>query len=156
MVKYFLLYFYLILIISSILGYGFLLAQFLNKNKNTYLVHSLCHPQTISVIKTRANPLNIKIKLCDEIKELDLKECFGILFQYPDTFGHLIDLENLIKICHKNKTLVCVATDLLSLTLLKPPGEMDADVVLGTSQRFGTPLGFGGPHAAFFATKKNL
>ena len=127
-----------------------------DKNKNTYLVHSLCHPQTISVIKTRAKPLNIKIKLCDEFKELDLKRCFGILFQYPDTFGHLSDLENLIKICHKNKTLVCVATDLLSLALLKPPGEMDADVVLGNSQRFGTPLGFGGPHAAFFATKNKF
>jgi len=127
-----------------------------DKNKNTYLVHSLCHPQTISVIKTRAKPLNIQIKLCDELKELDLKRCFGILFQYPDTFGHLIDLENLIKICHKNKILVCVATDLLSLALLKPPGEMDADVVLGNSQRFGTPLGFGGPHAAFFATKNKF
>ena len=127
-----------------------------DKNKNTYLVHSLCHPQTISVIKTRAKPLNIKIKLCDEFKELDLKRCFGILFQYPDTFGHLSDLENLIKICHNNKALVCVATDLLSLALLKPPGEMDADVVLGNSQRFGTPLGFGGPHAAFFATKNKF
>jgi len=127
-----------------------------DENKNTYLVHSLCHPQTISVIKTRAKPLNIKIKLCDEFKELDLKECFGILFQYPDTFGHLGDLENLIKLCHKNKTLVSVATDLLSLALLKPPGEMDADVVLGSSQRFGTPLGFGGPHAAFFATKNKF
>ena len=127
-----------------------------DKNKNTYLVHSLCHPQTISVIKTRAKPLNIKIKLCDEFKEVDLKRCFGILFQYPDTFGHLSDLENLINICHRNKALVCVATDLLSLALLKPPGEMNADVVLGNSQRFGTPLGFGGPHAAFFATKNKF
>ena len=127
-----------------------------NKDRNTFLLHSSCHPQTISVVKTRAKPLNIKIKLIDKIEENDLKKSFGILIQYPDTYGHHNDLENIIKICHKNENLVCVATDLLSLALLKPPGEMDADVVLGNSQRFGTPLGFGGPHAAFFSTKNKF
>ena len=127
-----------------------------DNNKNTFLMHSKCHPQTISVVKTRAKPLNIKIKLIDELKEIDLKESFGILIQYPDTYGHLNDLQKIIKICHENNNLVCVATDLLSLALLKPPGEIGADVVLGNSQRFGTPLGFGGPHAAFFATKNRF
>ena len=82
-----------------------------------------------------------------------MDKSFGILIQYPDTFGHINDLDKIITKSHKHKNLVCVATDLLSLTLLKPPGELDADVVLGNSQRFGVPLGFGGPHAAFFATK---
>ena len=127
-----------------------------NKNKNTFLIDSSCHPQTISVVETRAKPLKIKIKLIDKINEKDLKESFGILIQYPDTYGHLNDLENIIKDCHKNNNLVCVATDLLSLALLKPPGEMNADVVIGNSQRYGTPLGFGGPAAAFFSTKNEF
>ena len=127
-----------------------------DKNKNTFLIDSSCHPQTISVVKTRAKPLNIKIKLISEFYENDLKESFGILIQYPDTYGHLNDLENIIKLCHKNNNLVCVATDLLSLALLKPPGEMDADVVVGNSQRMGQPLGFGGPHSAFFACKNEF
>ena len=127
-----------------------------DKNKNTFLIDSSCHPQTISVVKTRAKPLNIKIKLISEFNENDLKESFGILIQYPDTYGHLNDLENIIKLCHKNNNLVCVATDLLSLALLKPPGEMDADVVVGNSQRMGQPLGFGGPHSAFFACKNEF
>ena len=125
----------------------------LKKENNIYLVHSSCHPQTLSVIKTRAEPLNIEIKIIDKINESNIKNAFGVLFQYPDTFGHLNNLEELIKFCHKKELLVSVATDLMSLALIKPPGEMNADVVFGSSQRFGTPLGFGGPHAAFFATK---
>ena len=128
----------------------------LNKKNNIYLIHSSCHPQTISVVETRAKPLNIKIKLVNKFDQEDLKESFGVLIQYPDTFGHLNNLENLIKICHNNNNLVCVATDLLSLALIKPPGEMDADVVVGNSQRMGQPLGFGGPAAAFFATKNKF
>ena len=127
-----------------------------NKDKKTFLIDSSCHPQTISVVETRAKPLNIQIKLIDKISINDLKKSFGVLLQYPDTYGHLNDLENIIKICHENNNLVCVATDLLSLALLKPPGEMDADIVLGNSQRFGTPLGFGGPAAAFFAAKNKF
>ena len=122
-------------------------------NNNIFLIHSSCHPQTISVVQTRAKPLNIEIQLVKNIKEENLKKSFGVLVQYPDTFGHIDDLKNIIEISHKQKNLVCVATDLLSLVLLKPPGELDADVVIGNSQRFGVPLGFGGPHAAFFATK---
>ena len=125
----------------------------INFDKNVFLVHSSCHPQTISVIKTRAKPINIKIKIITEFKKEDLDKSFGILVQYPDTFGHINNLKKIIEISHTHKNLVCVATDLLSLSLIKPPGELDADVVLGNSQRFGVPLGFGGPHAAFFATK---
>ena len=127
-----------------------------DKNKNTFLIDSSCHPQTISVVETRSKPLKIKTKLINKINEKDLKESFGILIQYPDTYGHLNDLESIIKDCHKNDNLVCVATDLLSLALLKPPGEMDADIVVGNSQRMGQPLGFGGPHAAFFAVKNKF
>ncbi len=127
-----------------------------DKDKNIFLVHENCHPQTISVVKTRAKPLKIEIKLINDLDKDDLKRSFGILIQYPDTYGHLNDLETIIQQCHKNEILVCVATDLLSLALLKPPGEMNADIVLGNSQRFGTPLGFGGPHAAFFATKNEF
>ena len=127
-----------------------------NKDRNTFLISSSCHPQTISVIKTRAKPLGITIELIDKINEYDLKKSFGILVQYPDTYGHLSDLENIIKVCHKNENLVCVASDLISLALLKPPGEMDADVCFGNSQRMGTALGFGGPHAAFFGCKNKF
>jgi len=125
----------------------------LDKKRNLFLIHSSCHPQTISVVQTRSKPINLEIKLIDEIIEEDLNKSFGILVQYPDTFGHIDDLDKIIKKSHKHKNLVCVATDLLSLTLLKPPGELGADVVFGNSQRLGVPLGFGGPHAAFFATK---
>ena len=124
-----------------------------DKKKNIFFIHSSCHPQTIAVVKTRAKPLHIKIQLTKEIEKENLNDSFGILIQYPDTFGHINDLEKIIKLSHKHDNLVCVATDLLSLTLLKPPGELDADIVIGNSQRFGVPLGFGGPHAAFFATK---
>ena len=127
----------------------------ISKN-NVFVIQSSCHPQTISVVKTKAKPLNINIKIIDEFTKEDLKESFGILVQYPDTYGHLNNLENIIKLCHDNNNLVCVATDLLSLALLKPPGEMDADVVLGNAQRMGTPLGFGGPHASFFASKNKF
>ena len=88
-----------------------------NKDKKTFLIDSSCHPQTISVVETRAKPLNIQIKLIDKISINDLKKSFGVLLQYPDTYGHLNDLENIIKICHENNNLVCVATDLLSLAL---------------------------------------
>ena len=91
--------------------------------------------------------------MVNNIQEKDLQESFGILIQYPDTYGHVCNLKNIIMNSHQNNNLVCVATDLLSLALLKPPGELGADVVFGNSQRLGTPMGFGGPHAAFFATR---
>ena len=119
-----------------------------------FWVSDQCHPQTIAVVKTRALPLGIKVEV-GNWQELPLDpSCFGILLSYPTTEGKVEDYENLVQQAHAQGTRVIVATDLLALTLLKPPGEWGADVVVGNSQRFGVPLGFGGPHAAFFATRE--
>ncbi len=120
---------------------------------NTFLVSELCHPQTIAVVQTRAEPLGIQIVVGDHRKFQINDSVFGILVQYPATDGAIFDYTDLCAEAHKHKALVCVATDLLALTLLKPPGEFDADVAVGNSQRFGVPLGYGGPHAAFFGTR---
>ena len=109
-----------------------------------------CHPQTIAVLRTRAEPLGIEIVVSDEA---DDRKVFGVLYQYPDTRGSIQDLAGPIAAVHAAGALVVVATDLLALTLLRPPGEFGADIVVGSSQRFGVPLGFGGPHAAFLATR---
>jgi len=119
-----------------------------------FWVSAQCHPQTIAVVKTRALPLGIKVEV-GNWQELPLDpSCFGILLSYPTTEGKVEDYEQLVQQAHAQGTRVIVATDLLALTLLKPPGEWGADVVVGNSQRFGVPLGFGGPHAAFFATRE--
>ena len=124
-----------------------------------FFVADDCHPQTIDVLKTRAEPMGFElvfgnIHLQMENQDTDL---FGALIQYPGTFGDIYDLENLIEKLHESGTIVSVASDPLSLILLKPPGELGADVVFGSTQRFGVPMGFGGPHAAFFAAReKNL
>lgn len=112
------------------------------------LVDPSCHPQTIAVVQTRARYFRyeVRIGLPDENTE-----CFAALIQYPGSDGGLSDPTELIEILHRQGSLAILATDLLALTLLKPPGEMGADIVIGTSQRFGVPMGFGGPHAAFFA-----
>jgi glycine dehydrogenase len=110
------------------------------------------HPQTLDVIRTRGNFQGFEI-VVGPAHEVHRHEVFGALLQYPGTTGQIHDLEPLIENAHQNGSLVAVATDLLALTLLKPPGEMGADVVLGSAQRFGVPMGFGGPHAAFFATR---
>jgi glycine dehydrogenase len=124
------------------------------KNKsNVFFVSADCHPQTIDVIKTRAEPLGIEVRVGDERKDFDPSACFGLLVQYPGTHGDVRDPSALIAAAHEKGARVAVASDLLALTLLKPPGEMGADVVVGSSQRFGVPMGFGGPHAAFFATR---
>ncbi len=115
--------------------------------RNTFVVSPDCHPQTIAVLRTRAEPHGITIGT-----ELT-PDTFGILLQYPTTDGVIRDYAPLIGRAHEQKTLVVVATDLLALTLIKPPGEFGADIVLGNSQRFGLPMGYGGPHAAFFATR---
>jgi len=117
--------------------------------RNTFLVAPDCHPQTIAVVQTRAEPLGIKIVLGAELTP----DTFGILLQYPDTNGAIRNYSALIEQAHQQKALVVIASDLLALTLIKPPGEFGADVVIGNSQRFGVPLGYGGPHAAFFATR---
>ena len=125
-----------------------------NKNKRenkSFFVANDVHPQTLDVIKTRAEYLGFEIVIGDP--KLALPDVFGALLQYPSTTGELCNIEPIIKEIHEQGALIVVASDLLSLCLLKPPGEMGADVVIGSSQRFGVPMGFGGPHAAFFATR---
>ncbi|MDJ0772565.1 MAG: aminomethyl-transferring glycine dehydrogenase [Mastigocoleus sp. MO_167.B18] len=125
------------------------------KNKSdTYFVSQDCHPQTVAVLQTRARPLGIKIIIGDH-REFDFSQpIFGALLQYPASDGSVCDYAQFIEQAHEQKALVTVAADLLSLTLLKPPGEFGADIVVGSTQRFGIPLGYGGPHAAYFATKE--
>jgi glycine dehydrogenase len=125
----------------------------LAKNKGKcFFVSSDCHPQTIDVVRTRAAPLGIEVVVGDERKDLDAVEAFGVLLQYPGSGGEVRDPTDVAARAHAKGALVAVAADLLALTLLKPPGECGADVVIGTTQRFGVPLGYGGPHAAYFAT----
>ena len=131
------------------------LMQRVNKKNrsNVFLVAEDCHPQTIAVVKTRAHALDIDVVVGDPEQLLDDAEAFGLLIQYPGTYGHVRNLAPLIERAHTANTLVTVATDLLALTMLASPGALGADVVVGNSQRFGVPMGFGGPHAAFFATR---
>ncbi|MEI7584971.1 aminomethyl-transferring glycine dehydrogenase [Runella sp.] len=124
------------------------------KKAETFFVSDRCHPQTIDLIYTRATPLNISVVVGDYSKvDLTNAAIFGVLVQYPATDGEVIDYTDFIAAAHELNISVAVAADLLSLTLLKSPGEMGADVVVGSAQRFGVPMGYGGPHAAFFATK---
>ena len=127
-----------------------------NKSDN-FFVSNKCFPQTLSLLKTRSAPLGIKLTIGD-IKDYkdNPADYFGVLLQYPDLHGEVNDLSVLAELVHSNNALLCVATDLLSLILLRSPGEMNADIVFGNSQRFGVPLGFGGPHAAFFAVREKL
>ncbi|MFJ2523902.1 aminomethyl-transferring glycine dehydrogenase [Pseudomonas capeferrum] len=114
-----------------------------------------CHPQTLDVLRTRAQPLGIEVVIGDEaaLQGQSLEPYFGLLLQYPASTGAIADHRSLVARAHAVGALVAVSADLLALTLLTPPGEFDADVVLGSAQRFGVPLGFGGPHAAYFATR---
>jgi glycine dehydrogenase len=118
-----------------------------------FFVADNVHPQTIEVVKTRAEFIGFEVMVAaaDTLPEQDV---FGALLQYPSTTGEVLDLTDLIAAAQANKTLVTVATDLLASTLLKPAGEMGADVVIGSAQRFGVPMGYGGPHAAFMATRE--
>jgi glycine dehydrogenase len=127
----------------------------LHKGKaKTFWVSELCHPQTIDVVRTRALPLGIEVVVGDHRQASFDDQVFGLLLQYPASDGAIYDYEAVIAQAHQAGVLVTVAADLLSLTLLKPPGEFGADIVVGNSQRFGIPLGYGGPHAAFFATRE--
>jgi glycine dehydrogenase len=119
---------------------------------NTFFVSSGVHPQTLAVLRTRAEPLGIELHVGDDAQAIDL-DAFGVLLQYPDTFGRINDYQALADAVHARNGLVCVATDLLALTLIAAPGEWGADIVVGNSQRFGVPFGFGGPHAAFMACR---
>lgn len=124
-----------------------------NKASNAFFASRHCHAQTLAVLRTRAEPLGIEVVVGDESALDDASRYFGALLQYPATDGDIQDHRALIARLHEAGALVAVAADLLALTLLTPPGEFDADVALGTAQRFGVPLGFGGPHAAYFATR---
>ena len=131
------------------------LMQRMNRKSKSkrFVVASDCHPQTISLIQTRAEPLGIAVEILDPDELKNVTDAFGVLAQYPGSFGDVRDLSDVIDHCQDQGALVGVASDLLALTLLKSPGSMGADVVFGNSQRFGVPMGYGGPHAAFFATR---
>jgi len=125
-----------------------------NENANRFLVSTGCHPQTIAVVQQRAQPRGIEVVVADPARfEFDT-QVFGVLLQYPATDGALFDPRPVIAKAHAHGAAVAVACDLLSLAVLTPPGELGADVAVGSTQRFGVPLGYGGPHAAFLATRK--
>src|SRR5438046_2051895 len=121
--------------------------------RKTFFVADNCHPQTIEVVRTRAKPLGIDIKIDNFSRFKFDNTVFGALVQYPATDGAIYDYTEFVRQAHTAGALVVVAADILALTLLKPPGEFGADVAVGSTQRFGVPLGFGGPHAAVFATR---
>ncbi len=124
------------------------------RQAHRFLVAADCHPQTLEVLRTRAQPIGIEIQVGDP-QTFDLNDqAFALLLQYPTTDGRIQDYTDLIDRAHQAGLLVIVAADLLSLTLLKPPGEMGADIAVGSTQRFGVPMGYGGPHAAYFATRE--
>jgi glycine dehydrogenase len=120
----------------------------------TFLVDAHVHPQTLAVLRTRAEPLGWDILTVDEYTEWSQARCFGGLLQYPGTYGHVRELQAAIDAIHANGGIAVVAADPLALTLLKPPGEFGADIAIGSTQRFGVPLGFGGPHAAYMAVRQ--
>jgi glycine dehydrogenase len=121
--------------------------------RKTFFVANNCHPQTIAVVQTRAKPLGIEVVIGNFSKFTFDDTVFGALVQYPATDGAIFNYESFAKAAHDAGALLVIAADILGLTLLRPPGEMGADVAVGSTQRFGVPLGFGGPHAAYFATR---
>src|SRR5205823_11413912 len=125
-----------------------------SSGKDRFFVAEDCHPQTIAVLRTRAHPLGITLQIgrTDQI-DFSGRQLFGVLLQYPTTDGVVREYSDLVTRAHAEGALVAVATDLLALTLLRPPGEFGADIAIGSSQRFGVSLGFGGPHAAFLSAK---
>ncbi|OYX21858.1 MAG: glycine dehydrogenase (aminomethyl-transferring), partial [Algoriphagus sp. 32-45-6] len=127
------------------------------KNANKYFVDENVFPQTKALLVTRAEPIGIEL-VFGPLSELDLTdpELYGVMFQYPDANGEVIDYSAIVAAAKENKVLTAFASDLLALTLLTSPGEMGADVVVGSAQRFGVPMGYGGPHAGFFATKEEF
>lgn len=131
--------------------------------RNKFLLSSNCHPQTRAVVQTRAKALGVQVDYFDELQDdlnhfENLNEYCGAFIQYPNTNGHLFDLDKITKPCHSVDCLVVVATDLMACTLFKPPGDFSepADLAVGSSQRFGVPLNYGGPHAAFLACRQKL
>jgi glycine dehydrogenase len=124
--------------------------------RTRFLVSDRCHPQTIAVLRTRAEPVGIDLEISDHRSwELD-KSVFGVLLQYPATDGAVLDYSSVCEAAREVGAMVTMASDLLALCLLRPPAELGADIAIGSSQRFGVPMGFGGPHAAFIATRTKL
>jgi len=130
------------------------MAHRVSKSKSdTFFVDENCHPQTIDVMRTRAEPLGLAIVIGDPFTDLDPASVYGALFQYPGTYGHVHDFTEVIAKLHGENAIAVVAADPLAMTLLKSPGEMGADIAVGSAQRFGVPMGYGGPHAAFMAVR---
>ncbi len=127
-----------------------------NKASNAFFASQHCHPQTLDVLRTRAEPLGIEVVVGDERAIDDASAYFGALLQYPASNGDIFDYRELVERLHGAGALVAVAADLLALCLLTAPGEFGADLAIGSAQRFGVPLGFGGPHAAYFATRDSF
>ena len=123
--------------------------------RKTFIIASNCHPQTVDVCITRASGFGIKVVTAD-VKDVDYKsgDVCGVLVQYPGTEGEILDYGEFVEEAHAHGVKVVMGTDLLALTVLKPPGEMGVDIVVGSAQRFGVPMGYGGPHAAFLATSQ--
>ena len=124
--------------------------------RDAFFVDERCHPQTIAVIETRAAPLGLSVTVGDPFRDLDPAAVFGAIFQYPGTYGHVRDFSSVIAGLQREKALAIVAADPLALCLLKSPGEMGADIAVGSTQRFGVPMGYGGPHAAYIACRDAL
>jgi glycine dehydrogenase len=124
-------------------------------DRNIFWVDRDCHPQTIAVVATRAEPVGIEVRIADP-GDFDFGAAFGALVAYPGSSGALPDHRSVVEAAHAAGSLVAVVSDLLALTVLSPPGEFGADIAVGSSQRFGVPLGFGGPHAAFIATRQSM
>jgi glycine dehydrogenase len=122
-------------------------------DRNIFFISADCHPQTIEVVRTRAKPLGIEVIVGNHRTFQFDEKVFGAIIQYPTTFGDVFNYDDFVKQAHAAGALVTVAADLLALTLLRPPGEFGADIAIGSAQRFGVPMGFGGPHAAYFATR---
>ncbi|WP_221032825.1 aminomethyl-transferring glycine dehydrogenase [Actomonas aquatica] len=134
-----------------------MMAHRLRRGKgSTFFVSEKCHPQTIDIVRTRAEPLGLTITVGDHTTFAPDADTVGVLVQYPDTTGDILDFTDFFAAAHAVKAYTVVATDLLALTLLRPPGEFGADIAVGSAQRFGVPMGFGGPHAGFLATKDDF
>ncbi len=141
---------------STAAAEAMMMARRLSKSKGqNFFIDKDCHTQTIDVVNTRAQALGVEIQVGDPWEDLNPEECYGVLIQYPGSSGRIRDIREVVAKSHAYDGLVCVSADLLALCLLTPPGELGADLVVGTSQRFGVPLGFGGPHAGYLAARES-
>ena len=141
---------------STAAAEAMMMARRLSKSKGQdFFIDKDCHTQTIDVVNTRAQALGVEIQVGDPWEDLNPEECYGVLIQYPGSSGRIRDITEVVAKSHAYDGLVCVSADLLALCLLTPPGELGADLVVGTSQRFGVPLGFVGPHAGYLAARES-